>query len=1091
MGHRRRLLRSLLARTAALLGAVAVLLALAPTAFAQRVLNETFTSDGSSQPIQLSAEQISTWTEAGQQIFLLQGGMVVNQATTTIRGSDGVVWVDMSRYQSERVLLVTVYGENPIGLERNNAAVNADYGFVRLATSNKMDIKAFKSKIAQEDKSGDAVYRRALASRPADVALPIRKVDAAVQPLWAAPVANEGIRLVGGTQPAPLPAPPVLGPKDPPIPNLPTTVFQIPSEPSNPAAPILPQGVPGPPGVPAAPAPAPVKSPPQISIRPRYDGDLQVQYKPLADNMTAVIVSGGVTLIVTVPSDTPGGKPSVLDMEADRAVIWTKGGGPPLLGGVKSPQNVENGAHEIYLAGHVELRTRTKGEVETLRADEVYYDVRRGVAVSRKADLELKSAKLPRPLHLVTDELLQVNPKLYKARTTSIFASILPSDPGLVLEIDDLTIEEYQKDKTILWGIPRYDKDGKRVTETERIFTGRNMVARLEGLPIFYFPYLKDRVEDPLGPLDNLNFSYNSIFGFQIYTTWDIFDLLNLSRPDGTRWRLMLDYLTLRGPGFGSEFDFEGNNLFGIKSRYSGNIRLYGLFDSTADTLGGNRGKIIYWPDVYTQNPITHPNFRGWAYGKFSVQDLPDGFSALGQVSILSDHNFLEQFYLMPHLNEMNQDTYLYVKQQQNNWAWTIQGQISTRDWITETDWLPKADGYLIGQTFLDDRLVYNTHASAGYGRLRPTGQVPFAYLPTDVRVDTARLDWMNELSLPFYLGPVKVAPYGVIDGSYYSQDVAGDSRGRFYGGGGVRWNMPLSRAFPDIQSELLNLNGIYHKMNFVGNYFNGYASSGVNNFPQLDRLNDDASDQALRDIRPLQLVYNPTASALLTNSPIFNPQQYAIRRLVTTSPDTLDTMDVVQLGINQRLQTKRGSPGNEHVTDWMSLNLGVSIFPHSTRDNFGHHFGILEYDWTWNLGDRTAFVSSGFFEPWQGGPRAFEFGTIVGRPDTTTLYAGYRQIDPINSKAVIVAAIYPFSAKYSLSASTVWDFGANVRSYSIFVARMGTDVLVNFGFNYNSTLNTFNLAFEMIPNVTRPIGRSAGLFPIPVTNIDPMVNIR
>jgi hypothetical protein len=57
----------------------------------------------------------------------------------------------------------------------------------------------------------------------------------------------------------------------------------------------------------------------------------------------------------------------------------------------------------------------------------------------------------------------------------------------------------------------------------------------------------------------------------------------------------------------------------------------------------------------------------------------------------------------------------------------------------------------------------------------------------------------------------------------------------------------------------------------------------------------------------------------------------------------------------------------------------------------------------------------------------------------------------------------------------------------------MGTDVIVNFGLTYNSTLSTFSLAFEVLPNVARNTGHSSGLFPgIPATtNIDPLLNQR
>ncbi len=416
-------------------------------------------------------------------------------------------------------------------------------------------------------------------------------------------------------------------------------------------------------------------------------------------------------------------------------------------------------------------------------------------------------------------------------------------------------------------------------------------------------------------------------------------------------------------------------------------------------------------------------------------------------------------------------------------------------DWFTHTNWLPKLDGYLMGESFslgklAEDLLVFNTHASAGFAQLRPTIQVPFAYLPTDVNVNTARLDWKSDLSMPLDVGPVKIAPYVTWDAAYYSENVNGDSQGRLFGGGGVRWSMPLSKLYPDVQSDLFNLNQLYHKIVFYGNYYASQSSVGFNNLPQLDRINDDATDQALRDIRPVQTIYNPSNAFALTTSNLYNPQYFALRRLVDNSSDNLDTMNVVQLGIDQRWQTKRGFPGDEHVVDWMSLNVVASIYPHSERDDLGHTFGFLEYVWIWNIGDRTALTANGWWEPFEGGARAFNFGAYLGRPDSTNFFLGYQQIDPLNSKAVIASIVYPFSGKYAITASTVWDFGDNVTSYTLLFSRMGTDTLVNFGVSYNSTLNTVGVTFEILPNVARGTGHSAGLFPgVPMANISPILN--
>jgi lipopolysaccharide export system protein LptA len=1090
----------LLARGSAVAILTAALVVCALAAQTPTFLFETLPAADNTQPVQLNADTIATWKVAGKQIFRLRGNVVVTQGQNAIRTPDCVVWVDLPANPGDSVLTLTIYGENSISLDRNNAGqapAQADYGYVRTVTTSKVDIKPFKDKLVEQDQSTDPVYQRALQKRPAELLQGPTGVDtglrlaSALQPLPAPPL------------PAPPPPPPALDPSKNPMPAPPLkqdVYFQPMPEPNAapapgatpaPPPPVFSSTVPQPdppPGTPAKPAP-------HLSVRPRYGDKLDVDYKPVADGWTAIIVSGGVITFIDKPGESSREKAQVIDIEADRLVIWTKGNAQQLVGNMSSKEGADNGAHELYLSGHVAMRTRGEKDIKTVRANELYYDVRRNVAVAREADFEIVIPKALFPLHVKTPELQQLGPKLWSMKQSDVFSSFIPSDPGLIFNISNMTIEERQYELSYLYGLwPAYDKDGKRMVQTDHVFTGNNYLAYLEGLPVFYFPYFRGRVEDPLGPLDSVNAGYDTLFGFQLHTTWDLYDIFDLPHFDGTKWQLYLDYLTERGPGFGTYFDFSGKDPFGIKGKYNGEIKLYGMVDHGFDTLGGNRGLEEFWPNPNTAWPVNQPEFRGWAYGRVNVQELPDGFSYQGQFAFLSDRNFQEVYFLNDHLNGPNNDTYLHFKQQQNNWALTLDATDNTQDWFTHTNWLPKADGYLMGQSFsfgqLEDLFVFNTHASAGYAELRPTIQVPFAYLPTDVRVNTARLDWMSDLSMPFDAGPFKIAPYITADAAYYSQDVNGDSIGRVYGGGGVRWSMPLSKLYPDIQSDLLNINEIYHKIVMYGNYFAAQSSTSNQNLPQLNRLDDDTTDQTLRDIRPQQSLYNPNYNTLLTTSNLFNPQFYALRRLVDNSPDNLDTMNVLQLGIDQRWQTQRGFPGDYHIVDWMSLNVQASIYPHSERDDLGHTLGILEYNWAWNIGDRTALTSSGFFEPFNAGCRAFQFGAILGRPDSTNVYIGYQQIDPLNSKAIIASVAFPISAKYAVTANTVWDFGDNVSSYSLFLSRMGTDVVVNFGLSFNSTLNTVSLAFEVLPNVARNTGHSAGLFPgLPMTNVDSILN--
>jgi hypothetical protein len=309
--------------------------------------------------------------------------------------------------------------------------------------------------------------------------------------------------------------------------------------------------------------------------------------------------------------------------------------------------------------------------------------------------------------------------------------------------------------------------------------------------------------------------------------------------------------------------------------------------------------------------------------------------------------------------------------------------------------------------------------------------------------------------------------PYGVIELTQYTSNLAGDSDGRFYGGGGLRASLPMSRLYPNVQSELFNLKGIHHKIVFGGNYFIADSSDPFTEFPLLDRLDDDATDQALRDITPRQPFLNPANGVLLATSPIYNPQLYAIRRLVDNNVDTLDTIEVLQADVRQRWQTKRGFPGMEHIVDYFTLDLSASFFPHPQRDNFGSNVGFLEYDAIWNVGDRTALTSSGWIDPFDDGARVFTLGTFLNRTDRTTFFIGYRYIDPVDSRALTVASTYVFSPKYGVTASMTYDFGIQeALSNSFVVTRIGSDITMNVGFTYNAILNNFGFTFEVLPNL-------------------------
>ncbi len=828
----------------------------------------------------------------------------------------------------------------------------------------------------------------------------------------------------------------------------------------------------------------------QISPRSGGEGH-QVKVDQLPGGRKMITVTGGLILNVR---NAP--KVGIIDVEADRAVIWIKQGdkAEETLNNLRSEQGETSKELEFYMAGHVVLRSKLNPRDKTdLIAEELYYDTSRNVAVALDSRLELRTdrvtnvrqGRIEEPIILQAPELLRTGPNTYEVTDARIFSSKLPSDPGLELLVAKATLTNRERPRTF-FGQPVMDKQGKPIVIQESIIEAKNVFIELEGVPIFYSPYIITDARDPLGPLETINLGGNRVLGFQAGVGLNVYKLFGVEPIDGTRWRFLVDYLSRRGPALGTNYNYNGvfeslvdeNDPWGTKPCFEGLVRAYGIYDQATDILGGSRP-----PDTLTFDP---PGYRGRTLWRQGVFNLPYGFDVLAQMSLLSDRNFLEQYFKREFDSDPNQANFLYVKQQQDNWAWSLLGSVRTSNWITTTQWWPRGDAYWLGQDFFD-LITSNTQVSLAYASLRLSSDPPLplqgapnppgypeAFFPTDRNNSTARFAWLQEFSLPLDLGAIHFTPY--VKGALveYTNTLDGNEIGRAWGGFGARASLPLSRLYPEAESELFNIKGIHHKMVLSGNYFYARANEPFTKFAQLDRLNDDATAEMLRDFTPYQPVYNGAAGVALATSPYFNSQTYAIRRLVDNRIDTLDDIQVLQLDLRQRWQTKRGFPGFEHIIDWMTLDTSLSYFPQPDQ-NFGKPFSFLEYQYVWNLGDRTAFESTGWYDPQEDGARVFTVGAFFNRPDRTTYYVGYRQIDPLQSRLMMASVTYVFSPKYAMTAATSYDFGTNeAQTNTLIFTRTGTDLQVSLGFSYNSLQNNFGAIVEIVPSLV-PLSRRPG----------------
>ncbi|MCE9563565.1 MAG: LPS-assembly protein LptD [Planctomycetes bacterium] len=800
----------------------------------------------------------------------------------------------------------------------------------------------------------------------------------------------------------------------------------------------------------------------QFRFTRRYGTPNTLDSQLLPDGTRRFVFTGGVIL------NAIGDDGVETEFAADDVVVWVRG---------LAIDNIQNGFEstpdkksetEAYMAGNVIVRTKSKNEpLQTLRAAEVYYDMTRERAVCVNASLEFTPNKLQTPVRLRGEELRRLDAENWEALTASFDGSSLPSDPGLRIDAKRVTMNMRRTTLRNVFGIPyRNLLTGEPIEGDEKTLTAYGSVPKLVGLPLFYFPRIRVDGNDPLGPFIGLSFGQSRIFGFGVYSSWDMFDLLALKPPVGQRWRLNTDYMSARGFALGTDYTYTlPANESGL-SPPNGLIKLYGLNDHGQDILGGNRG-----PEPAQPSTPGGANWRGRADWRHQ-QEIIEGLYYQGQVAYLSDKNFLEEYYNQDFTYGPNHETFANLAYQRRNFELSALMEYRLdRPWIPETQWLPRGDAYLTGQTFLNDIFVYSGHASAGYAQARPSTVYPTSVLSTDQYVNTGRFDLMQELSAPFALGPVKLAPYATVDLADYTSDLNGNNAGRVWGGGGARGTLPLTRLYENATSELFNVRGINHKVVFGANYLYAKTNVPFSQLPLLDRLNDDSTDQSWRNITPMQPMFVPGPNGVLlatggNPSSQFNPQQYLVRRDATGRIDTLADINVLQGDVRQRFQTKRGYPGMEHTVDAFILDVSASYFPESSRDNFGNPFAFLEYDALWNIGDRTAVYSAGWFEPYTNGSRYYTVGAAFNRNDRTSFNFSYRQTDPINSRALNGSVTYQLSPRYYLNSSTSYDFGVHSLSNALNLTRTGSDLTVTFGLTYNSLVHNLGIQFMIMPNL-------------------------
>ncbi|MGA2702133.1 MAG: hypothetical protein ABSH35_13685 [Isosphaeraceae bacterium] len=869
------------------------------------------------------------------------------------------------------------------------------------------------------------------------------------------------------------------------------------------------------------------------------------------DGTRVVIYRGGINMVTKTPQfgvvDIEAESAVVWRHPDPKKGAEVYGPNGELIENANQPMEVYLEGNVIFRQD--ENKSAGKADQRTYRAPRAYYDFLRDRFVALNGEVDLFAPGFISPMKMKSPRIDQFHKLLKRPDGTLIMdpepeirteRTLMTGSrfPDPAYKINNRTVDLIRQSR------PLTDPNtGKQVGDPNDPNPPMDLIWRYDArqnffymgpIPVFYWPRLTGETDDLESPLRMISFGSISYFGEELLTAWNGFKVIGVKRPYNVDiWNLDLDYLSARTkdfPALGSEIGWFGRDLFrdltdpyhkdrnagqSITYDYFGYFDIWGLKDSGIDVLGSG-------PAVVTQGPAGAGK-RGYQRsdvppfqdirGRFNIRQmqrfLPDDdehhFEDLRfqlEIAYVSDRQFLEEYYKRLNETGMDQETLGYMQYQKNNWSWDIWAEANLQTFNTDTQWLPRLDYYRLGDSLFSNLFNYYQHSGVDYANVHTDVMVNnpnlFAFMPYDPISNTSgpwsslRAYTNHEIDMPLNIyDVVRVMPYlqgqivgwsNQLGGGPFGQQSTGPMA-RFWGAAGVHTEMTAYKLYPNVENEILNIHGLNNKISFFTDFRAAFANQQLNSIA----VQDDLDDNEYEFVRRYFAITNWTGGIL--PGP-YDPRALILRRAlspITGTTDIQSTITMLQLGIHQRLQTKRGPEGKRRIIDWMTLDLHGTYFPDAQRDNFGKPWGQTMYNYQWFVGDRTSIISYGWFDFWNltgsqplsnynvagynpKGLNVITTGVSLSRPPRGNVFIGYTVINTgtINTSALNVSTSYWLSPKWFGTFSTSYDFGNKIPLGSMLsFTRIGADYLTSIGMSYDPQRSATQFAVQISPRLS------------------------
>lgn len=788
----------------------------------------------------------------------------------------------------------------------------------------------------------------------------------------------------------------------------------------------------------------------RIRVFPRSDVPVQAQWFPSpGGEQWVAVVTSGVNLIVDGLEGV-----GTIDVSTDRMVMWVAGIQPDLSG--QSLQR-DDLPLEIYLEGNIVFR---QGE-RVIYAQRMYYDVRNQVGIVLDAEMLTPVPNYAGMLRLKSRVLRQLDASRFVGNDAMVTSSRL-GEPTYNLSSGEIFLEDKQMPVIDpLTGAPQIDPaTGEPAYEQERMLYSSGNVLYLGRVPVLYWPTMATNLEDPTYYIKSFALRNDNLFGTQVSLGLDAYQVFGIRNPPpGTDWQIDLDYMSKRGPAAGTTFEYDSLGFLGIDGPATGIFDAWGIHDRGTDNLGGIRSNLPP-PDEW----------RGRILAAHR-QELANNYTLTAELGLVSDRNFLEQYFENEWDTRRDQLTGFQLKQIYDNQAWALSANARLNDFFTENQWLPKLEHFWLGESLWGNRLTWFEHTEIGYASLRaaeaptnPAEAALFTRLPWEANVSGERIVTRQEIDMPFQMGPVSVVPYALGELAHWGESLDGHDAQRAYGQAGIRASIPFWTVNPHVENQLFDVHGLSHKVVFDAELSYADASRSMTDLPLYDEgALDDNSTQEFR--RRIAILNFGGVTPMR-----FDERYYALRTGLgghVTSPVTeiADDLTAFRLGMRHRWQTKRGHPANRQIIDWIVFDTSATLFP-KEEQNFGETIGLIDYGFRWHAGDRLTFLSTGIFDLYPDGFKEFTVGGFLTRPPRGNLYLGFRGLrGPIDSSVLQLSYNYHMSPKWisSFGTSVDLDDTGNI-GQNFWLTRVGESLLVRLGFNVDANKDVFGVSFLIEP---------------------------